>query len=31
MVADHWFQSIEKLLEAIEITSNVTKIRLAAF
>ena len=31
MVADHWFQQIEKILEAMEITSDVTKIRLAAF
>ena len=31
MVADHWFRQIEKMLEAMEITSNATKIRLAAF
>ena len=31
MVADHWFRQIEKVLEAIEITSNATKIRLATF
>ena len=31
MVADHWFQQIEKVLEAMEITSDATKIRLAAF
>ena len=31
MVADHWFRHIEKVLEAMEITSNATKIRLAAF
>ena len=31
MVADHWFRKIEKILEAMEITSFVTKIRLAAF
>ena len=31
MVADHWFRQIEKVLEAMEITSNATKIRLAAF
>ena len=31
MVADHWFMQIEKVLEAIEITSNATRIRLAAF
>ena len=31
MVVDHWFMQIEKVLEAIEITSDATKIRLAAF
>ena len=31
MVADHWFMQIEKMLEAIEITSDATRIRLAAF
>ena len=31
MVADHWFMKIENVLEAIEITSNTTRIRLAAF
>ena len=31
MVADHWFRQIEKVLEAVEITSDATKIRLAAF
>ena len=31
MVADHWFRLIEKILEALEITSDATKIRLAAF
>ena len=31
MVADHWFRQIEKVLEAMEITSDSTKIRLAAF
>ena len=31
MVADHWFMQIEKMLEAMEITSYTTKIRLAAF
>ena len=30
-MADHWFMQIEKVLEAMEITSNTTKIRLAAF
>ena len=31
MVADHWFMQIEKVLEAMEITSDATWIRLAAF
>ena len=31
MVADHWFWQTEKVLEAMEITSNAVKIRLAAF
>ena len=31
MVADHWFQQIEKVLEAMNITSNATEIKLAAF
>ena len=31
MVEDHWFMQIEKVLEAMEITSNTTRIRLAAF
>ena len=31
MVADHWFRQIEKVLEAMDITSNAAKIRLAAF
>ena len=31
MVADHWFMQIEKVLEAMKITSNATRIRLAAF
>ena len=31
MVADHWFMQIEKVLEAIEITSDATRIRLAVF
>ena len=30
-VADHWFQQIDKILEAIKITSYATKIRLVAF
>ena len=31
MVADHWFMQIEKVLEAMEITSDATRIILAAF
>ena len=31
MVVDHWFMQIEKVLEAREITSDATRIRLAAF
>ena len=31
MVADHWFIQIEKVLEAIEITSDTTRIRLVVF
>ena len=31
MVADHWFMQIEKVLEAMEITSDATQIRLATF
>ena len=31
MVADHWFMQVEKILEVVEITSDTTRIRLAAF
>ena len=31
MVADHWFMQVEKVLEAMEITSDKTRIRLTAF
>ena len=31
MVVDHWFQQIEKVLKAMDFTSNAAKIRLAAF
>ena len=31
MIADHWFRQVEKILEAMEITSDATKIKLAAF
>ena len=31
MVADHWFMQVEKVLEAMEITFDTTKIKLAMF
>ena len=34
MVADHWFRQVERVLEALEameITSDATRIRLATF
>ena len=31
MVADHWFLQVEKVLEAMKITSDTTKIRLPVF
>ena len=31
MVDDHWFMQIKKVLEAMEVTSDATRIRLAAF
>ena len=31
MVPDHWFRQVDKILEAIEITSDVTRVRLVAF
>ena len=31
MVADHWFRQVEKVLEAMKITSDMLKIRLATF
>ena len=31
MVANHWFMQIEKVLEAVEISSYMTRIRLAVF
>ena len=31
MVAYHWFMQVEKVLEAMEITFDKTRIRLAAF
>ena len=31
MVVDRWFMQVEKVLRAMEITSDTTRIRLAAF
>ena len=31
MVADHWFMQVEKILEAMKITSDMTRIRLVTF
>ena len=31
IVANHWFMQIEEVLEAMEITSDATRIRLVAF
>ena len=31
MVVNHWFRHIEKVLEALEITSDATRIKLASF
>ena len=31
VVADHWFRQVERVFEAMEITSDVTRIRLATF
>ena len=31
MVVGHWFMQIEKVLEAMEIASDMTRIRLTAF
>ena len=31
MVTGHWFMQLEKVLEAMEITSDATRIRLAMF
>ena len=31
MVADNWFRQVGKIMEAMEITSDATKIKLAAF
>ena len=31
VVADHWFRQVERALEAMEITSDATRIRVATF
>ena len=31
MVVDHWFCQVGKIMEAMEITSDATKIKLASF
>ena len=31
MVADHWFMQVKKVLEAMKITSDTTRIRIVAF
>ena len=31
MVADNWFRQVERILEAMEISSDATRIRLATF
>ena len=31
MVADRWFMQVEKVLEAMKITSDTTRIRLVVF
>ena len=31
MIADHWFRQVEKIMEAVEITFDATKIKLATF
>ena len=31
MIANHWFRQVGKIMEAIEITSDATKIKLVAF
>ena len=31
MVANHWFRQVERILEAMEITSNAMRIRLGTF
>ena len=31
MIVDHWFRQVEKILEAMEIISDATKIKLVTF
>ena len=31
MVADHWFRQVERVLEALRITSDATRIKLVTF
>ena len=31
MIVDHWFRQVDKILEAMEITSDSTKMKLATF
>ena len=31
MIVDHWFWKVDKMLEAMEIISNGTKIKLSTF
>ena len=31
MIANHWFQQVKKISEAMEIISDATKIKLAEF
>ena len=31
MVVDYWFRQVEKILEAMEVSSDATKIKLVAF
>ena len=31
VVADHWFRQVERILEAMKITSDAARIRLATF
>ena len=31
MGADHWFMQVDKVLETMEITSDMTRIRIATF